>query len=71
MADAEKLKFLEQQLDQAMHAYAEFEEEWNRRMQQASESAQRDALFGERSEVEETLGIVTLLDEIDRLKRAG
>ena len=64
MAERKRLDGL---LDEALDQYALFEEDMNVRMKQAdaTEAAQ---LLAERARIEDMLGIVDLVDRIDRIR---
>ncbi|WP_245644184.1 hypothetical protein [Magnetospirillum moscoviense] len=63
---AEK-KRLDQLLDDAMDQYALVEEDLNVRMKGKS-GAELDALMAERARIEDTLGIVALVERIDVIR---
>jgi hypothetical protein len=63
---AEK-KRLDQLLDDAMDQYALVEEDLNVRMKGKS-GVELDALMAERARIEDTLGIVALVDRIDVIR---
>ncbi|CAA7616442.1 conserved hypothetical protein [Magnetospirillum sp. LM-5] len=63
---AEK-KRLDQLLDNAMDQYALVEEDLNVRMKGKS-GAELDALMAERARIEDTLGIVALVERIDVIR---
>lgn len=60
-------KRLDAQLDEALDQYALYEEGMNIRFKTASDS-ERAALMAERNEVEEKLGIVTLVMRLDEIR---
>lgn len=60
-------KRLDIQLDEALDQYALYEEGMNIRFKTASDS-ERAALMAERNEVEEKLGIVTLVMRLDEIR---
>ena len=60
---------LDAQLDEALHAFAEYEESMNLRWQSAS-PAERQELMAERSRVEEELGIVAIVLRLDEIREA-
>lgn len=61
-------KQLDAMLDAAMDKYAEFEEGMNERLKTASPD-ERMALFAEREQVEEMLGIVATVERIDQIRQ--
>lgn len=63
---AEK-EVLDLRLDEALRAFATFEEEMNQRWHNA-DAAARQALLAERTQVEESLGIVALVDRLDQIR---
>ncbi len=63
---AEK-KRLDDLLDEALEKFALYEEEFNARLKQAPE-AERPALFAERNDVEEMLGIADIVIRLDELR---
>lgn len=60
---------LDGQLDNALHAFAEYEEGMNVRWQSA-DPATRQELMAERSRVEEDLGIVAIVERLDEIREA-
>jgi hypothetical protein len=60
---------LDAQLDEALHAFAEYEEGMNVRWQSA-DPAERQDLMAERSRVEEELGIVAIVLRLDEIREA-
>ncbi|RAU23079.1 hypothetical protein CU669_06635 [Paramagnetospirillum kuznetsovii] len=60
---------LDQQLDDALHTFAEYEEGMNVRWQTADANGRQD-LMAERSRVEEELGIVTIVLRLDEIREA-
>lgn len=58
---------LDLRLDEALRAFATFEEEMNHRWRDADASA-RQTLLAERAQVEESLGIVALVDRLDQIR---
>jgi hypothetical protein len=58
---------LDSELDIALHAFAEYEEGMNVRWQTADPAA-RQALMDERNQVEEQLGIVTMVLRLDEIR---
>jgi len=58
---------LDSELDAALHTFAEYEEGMNVRWQTA-DPVQRQALMNERNEVEEQLGIVTIVMRLDEIR---
>jgi len=60
---------LDAQLDEALHAFAEYEEGMNSRWHTA-DPAERQALMQERNRVEEELGIVALVLRLDEIREA-
>lgn len=58
---------LDFELDAALHAFAEYEEGMNVRWQTA-DPIQRQALMDERNQVEERLGIVTIVTRLDEIR---
>ncbi|CAA7623443.1 hypothetical protein [Magnetospirillum sp. UT-4] len=63
----EERKRLDGLLDDALEQFARFEEEFNPRMKVAPPD-QLPALMAERANVEELLGIATLVDQIDLVR---
>ncbi|MEW5728955.1 MAG: hypothetical protein AB1918_14095 [Pseudomonadota bacterium] len=63
---AEK-KRLDDLLDEALEKFAIYEEEFNTRLKVAPED-QRPALFAERNDVEEMLGIADMVMRLDELR---
>jgi hypothetical protein len=60
-------KRLDAQLDDALDQYALYEEGMNAHFKHADE-AERAALMAERNQVEETLGIVALVQRLDEIR---
>ena len=60
---------LDAQLDEALHAFAEYEEGMNVRWH-TSDPAERQELMAERSRVEEELGIVAIVLRLDEIREA-
>ena len=60
---------LDAQLDEALHAFAEYEEGMNMRWHTA-DPAERQELMAERSRVEEELGIVAIVLRLDEIREA-
>ncbi len=58
---------LDSELDAALHTFAEYEEGMNVRWQTA-DPAERQALMEERNQVEEQLGIVTMVIRLDEIR---
>jgi hypothetical protein len=58
---------LDFELDAALHTFAEYEEGMNVRWQTADPAA-RQALMEERNQVEEQLGIVTIVIRLDEIR---
>lgn len=58
---------LDHELDAALHTFAEYEEGMNVRWQTADPAA-RQALMDERNQVEEQLGIVTMVVRLDEIR---
>jgi hypothetical protein len=58
---------LDADLDAALHTFAEYEEGMNVRWQTADPAA-RQALMEERNQVEEQLGIVTMVVRLDEIR---
>jgi hypothetical protein len=58
---------LDSELDTALHTFAEYEEGMNVRWQTA-DPAERQALMEERNQVEEQLGIVTMVIRLDEIR---
>jgi len=58
---------LDAQLDEALHAFAEYEEGMNMRWHTA-DPAERQALMDERNRVEEELGIVAMVLRLDEIR---
>lgn len=58
---------LDFELDAALHTFAEYEEGMNVRWQTADPAA-RQALMEERNQVEEQLGIVTMVLRLDEIR---
>jgi hypothetical protein len=69
MIDAltDEKKRLDAALDAALHTFAEYEEGMNVRWQTA-DAAERQLLMEERNQVEEQLGIVTLVVRLDEIR---
>lgn len=63
----EEKKRLDAQLDDALDQYALYEEGMNERFKVANE-IERAALMAERNQVEETLGIVALVQRLDEIR---
>lgn len=63
----EEKKRLDAELDAALHTFAEYEEGMNVRWQTADPAA-RQALMTERNQVEEQLGIVSLVVRLDEIR---
>ncbi len=64
---AAERKRLDALLDQAMEQYALVEEDLNARMKGKS-GPELDALMAERARIEDTLGIVELVERIDHIR---
>ena len=60
---------LDDQLDEALHAFAEYEEGMNLRWHGADPAA-RQELMVERARVEEELGIVAMVERLDEIRLA-
>ena len=60
---------LDAQLDEALHAFAEYEEGMNLRWHTADPAA-RQELMAERARVEEQLGIVAMVERLDEIRAA-
>lgn len=60
-------KRLDNELDAALHTFAEYEEGMNVRWQTA-DPVQRQALMEERNKVEEQLGIVAMVLRLDEIR---
>ena len=60
---------LDAQLDEALHAFAEYEEGMNVRWHTA-DPGERQELMAERSRVEEELGIVAIVLRLDEIREA-
>ncbi|MBR9972965.1 hypothetical protein [Magnetospirillum sulfuroxidans] len=60
-------KCLDAQLDDALDQYALYEEGMNARFKHA-DAAERAALMTERNQVEETLGIIALVQRLDEIR---
>ena len=60
---------LDGRLDEALHAFAEYEEGMNVRWRTADPAA-RQELMAERSRVEEELGIVAMVERLDEIREA-
>ncbi len=60
---------LDNQLDEALHAFAEYEEGMNVRWHTADPAA-RQELMAERARVEEDLGIVAIVERLDEIRAA-
>jgi len=58
---------LDCRLDEALHAFAEYEEQMNQHWQSA-DGDERLRLMNERAQVEETLGIVAIVDRLDEIR---
>ena len=58
---------LDLRLDEALRAFATFEEEMNQHWRNADATA-RQTLLAERAQVEESLGIVALVDRLDQIR---
>ena len=63
----EERKRLDGMLDDALAQFAQVEEEMNARMKTAT-PAQLQALMEERARIEDSLGIVALVDRLDELR---
>lgn len=66
-AAREEIRRLERLLDEALHAFALYEEELNSELRGASE-AKRAEVFARRAAYEQTLGVEALLEKIEELK---
>lgn len=60
---------LDERLDQALEQYAVFEEGMNDRFKHA-DADERLALMQERNQIEETLGIVAIVQRLDEIRAA-
>lgn len=58
---------LDSELDTALHTFAEYEEGMNVRWQTA-DPAERQSLMEERNQVEEQLGIVSMVVRLDEIR---
>jgi len=58
---------LECRLDEALHAFADYEEQMNQHWHKA-DGDERQRLMAERAQVEESLGIVAIVDRLDQIR---
>jgi len=58
---------LDSRLDEALHAFADYEEQMNQLWQKA-DGDERLRLMAERAQVEETLGIVAIVERLDQIR---
>lgn len=59
---------LDSRLDEALRAFATFEEQMNRRWREA-DAETRQHLLAERGQVEEALGIADLVDRLEQVQK--
>jgi len=66
---ADEKQQLDLRLDEALRAFADYEEKMNHRWHDADAELRR-ALMAERAEVEERLGIVQIVERLDEIRDA-
>lgn len=63
-----QIKQLDDQLDDALHLFADFEATWNEELKHLTDPDARAAQFAKRSDYEVALGIEDLVNRIDELR---
>jgi hypothetical protein len=66
---ADEKQSLDLRLDEALRAFADYEEKMNHRWHDADADLRR-TLMAERAEVEESLGIVEIVERLDEIRDA-